>query len=240
MKILIADDEEMARVRLQRMLTALRPEAELLEAATGRQALDCVSAQSPTIAILDIRMPGMDGLEAARHISLLRNSPWIIFTTAWQQHAMEAFDCHAVDYLLKPVTRQALKQALWRAESLDRARLAQLHQSMGSTRRFLSVRIGRRLELVPIEEVLYLRAEHKYTLLGQSGGEKVLDETLRSLEQEFADSFLRVHRRALAATRHIKGLERSDNGWEVLLHGSPVRLAVSRRLLSQVRAHLQL
>ena len=238
LKVLIADDEALARKRLADMIIEIQPETTLIEATSGTQAITQTMAHTPNIAMLDIRMPGMDGLEVARHMGRLEQPPWIIFTTAWQQYAMSAFEQHAIAYLLKPVRCKALQAALWRAEALDQARFAALQQSLGMSRRFLSVQTRRQLELIPIQDILYLRAEQKLVLLGHHEGEKVLDESLQALEEEFSGYFLRVHRNALVAPRHIKTLQKGAKGWQIVLQGSPVRLTVSRRLVTQVKTHI--
>ena len=241
MRILVADDETPARDRLCRMLRESHPDAELLQAENGEQALRLIMDQRPGVALLDIRMPLMDGLEVARLAGKLEDAPAVIFTTAWEQHALDAFDCHAVAYLLKPIAKAKLRQSLQRAAVLRHAVMESLRDSLPQARSCLSVSGGGKLTLLPLEQILYFRSEQRWVLAGmQEEEEKVVDETLKQLETEFADQFVRVHRNALAAVRHVTELRKvSAFAWEVSLRDSKTRLAVSRRLLSRVRARLK-
>lgn len=239
MKILIVDDEPLARSRLQTLLE-MRPDLQIVgEASNGRQALELVQQHQPDVVLLDIRMPGMDGMEAAEHLNKLPSPPAIIFTTAYDQYALQAFKSHAVDYLLKPIKQQQLHQALQAATQLTRAQLqslAQLQQEQHSTPMHISARVQGGVRLVPINEVLYFLAEHKYVTVCYRGGEVLIEEPLKSLEHKFTDQFIRIHRNALVARRFIKALRKDSEG-RVLLqlqHGDK-QLEVSRRHLPQVR-----
>lgn len=239
MKILIVDDEPLARSRLRNLLEAL-PDSQIVgEAGNGHWALECVQQQQPDVVLLDIRMPGMDGMETAQHLNKLPNPPAIIFTTAYDQYALQAFKSHAVDYLLKPIKQQQLQQALQAATQLTRAQLqslAQLQQEQHGVPAHISARTQGGVRLVPVNEVLYFLAEHKYVTVCHRGGEVLIEEPLKSLEQKFADEFIRIHRNALVARRFIKAL-RKDTGGRVLLQlrDSERELEVSRRHLPQVR-----
>jgi two-component system response regulator AlgR len=242
-RILIVDDEPLARARLKALVTELGAGEVVGEAGNGRAALDAVAASAPQAILLDIRMPGMDGLEVARHLAGLERPPAVIFTTAYDDHALAAFEANAVDYLLKPIRRERLSAALAKARSLTRAQLAEVVATDGAgggVRTHVSATLQGNLKLVPVEEVRYFRAEHKYVTARYPEGELVLDEALTALEEEFAGVFLRVHRAALVAVAHVRGLERDTEGRHcVRLDGVAETVEVSRRLLPQVRRALR-
>jgi two-component system response regulator AlgR len=242
-KILVVDDEPPARARLKALVTELDAGEIVGEAANGRAALDAVAATAADVVLLDIRMPGMDGLEVAHHLAGLERPPAVIFTTAYDDHALAAFEANAVDYLLKPIRRERLSAALAKARSLTRAQLAEVAVTDGpdgGARTHVSATLHGNLKLVPVEAVRYFRAEHKYVTARYPEGELVLDEPLSALEEEFAGGFLRVHRGALVAVDHVRGLERDAEGRHcVRLDGVPEVVEVSRRLLPQVRRALR-
>ena len=243
MKILIADDEPLARSRLQSLLDALNGWRVIGEAANGRQVLELVQQHQPDVVLLDIRMPGMDGMEAAEHLNKLPNPPAIFFTTAYDQYALQAFKSHAVDYLLKPIKQQQLEQALQAATQLTRAQLqslAQLQQEQDKPPLHISARVQGGVRLVPINEVLYCLAEHKYVTVCYHDGEVLIEEPLKSLEQKFADQFIRIHRNALVAKQFIRGLRKDNEGRVFMqLQHCAQQLEVSRRHLPQVRELLR-
>jgi len=242
-KILIVDDEQPARQRLSLLVQDLGYIA-CGEAANGREALHQVQELQPDAVLLDIRMPVLDGLATARFISQLDTPPAIIFTTAYEQHALEAFDANALDYLLKPVRKERLAAALERAKSLTRAQLSQLDELRSADepegRSHLCVKIGNRLELIPLDDVYYFQADQKYVTLCHRHGEAVIEDSLKSLEQEFSSWFIRIHRNALVALAHIRGLEKTPDGrYQVVFDAIPQRLEVSRRHASAVRQIVQ-
>lgn len=242
MKILIVDDEALARERLNDFVIELYPDASTIEATNGIDALDKITQHSPEIILLDIRMPGMDGLEVANHLLHLETPPAIIFTTAYQDHALSAFDASAVDYLLKPIRKERLNTAIKRATVISRAKLETLNRTEGvaSTRAHLSALVHGNIQLIPIENIYYLRAEQKYVTAAWPGGEILLDESLVSLEIEFSNYFIRVHRNALVAINHINGLSKNSSGQPVIkLSGMPIELSVSRRHLADVKKALK-
>ena len=242
MKILIVDDEPPARARLKALLAELGAGPVVGEAAHGAAALDAVAATGADLVLLDIRMPGMDGLEAAHHLAGLEHPPAVIFTTAYDDHALAAFDANAVDYLLKPIRRERLEAALAKASGLTRAQAAGLAAAAdgGAARTHVSATLHGNLKLVPVDEVRYFRAEHKYVTARHPDGELVLDESLSALEEEFAGRFLRVHRNALVALPHVRALERDAAGQHcVALDAIPETVEVSRRMLPQVRKALR-
>jgi len=239
MKILIVDDEPLARSRLQNLLEALPDLAVIGEASNGQQALELVQQHQPDVVLLDIRMPGMDGMEAAAHLNKLVNPPAIIFTTAYDQYALQAFKSHAVDYLLKPIKAPQLQHALQAATQLTRAQLqslALLQEEHAATPQHISARVQSGVRLIPVNEVLYFLAEDKYVTVCYRDGEVLIEESLKSLERKFADQFIRVHRNALVARRYIKELRKDTEGrvWLCLQHGEK-DLEVSRRHLPQIR-----
>ena len=236
MKLLIVEDEAPARERLGRLVLELYPEAGLYEAADGLEALAELPRRRPEIVLLDIRMPGMDGLEFARHALTLEQPPAIVFTTAWRDHALAAFEANAVDYLLKPVRRERLRTAIERARVVSEAQLMAVERR---GRKHLSAMFRGRLQLVAIKDIRYFKAEQKYVTAAWPGGEILVDESLAALQEEFPDRFVRVHRNALVAKAHIAGLSKTDAGQTVIrLQDMPVALDVSRRHLAAVRALL--
>jgi two-component system response regulator AlgR len=202
----------------------------------GLQAIEVAQREHPEVVLLDIRMPGMDGLEAARHLASLEEPPAVIFCTAYEEHAIEAFEVQAVGYLLKPVRSEKLAEAMASGQRLNKAQLLALSQPAGSRRTHISARTRRGIELVPIEDVRYFQADQKYVTVLHIGGELIIDEPLRELEDEFGEMFLRVHRNALVAVRHIEGLERGTDGhYRIRLRGADASLDISRRHVAAVR-----
>jgi len=238
MKILIVDDERLARERLKDLLMAIDPGHQLLEADNGLLALAQVEQAGPDIVLLDIRMPVMDGLETAYHLSLLEKPPAIIFTTAYQDHAIRAFELQAVDYLMKPIRRERLESALQRSRLIKRATATALRAATDSPtpRSHLSASNYGKIELIPVAEIRYLKAEQKYVNAGWSGKESLIDESLKSLEKEFPDTFLRIHRNALIAPKFIQLLKKNkDGGFYLHLRDVADGLPVSRRHLHALR-----
>ena len=240
MKILIADDEAPARTRLRRLVEEIDGHDIVGEAANGREALLLSDKTQPDVLLLDIRMPGMDGLEAARHVATLENPPAVIFTTAYGDHALEAFAAHALDYLLKPIRKERLAQALTHVRKLNRAQSAALSNvETAQARSHICARVRGALQLVPVGEIVYFLADQKYVTVRYSEGSVLIEESLKALETEFAAAFTRIHRNALVAAAHIVGLERDDDGHvHVRLRGVTERLEVSRRHAAELRQRL--
>ncbi|GAB6040980.1 LytR/AlgR family response regulator transcription factor [Endothiovibrio diazotrophicus] len=241
MKVLIVDDEPLARARLRSLLEELAGYTVAGEAGDGAAALAAVDGGEVEIVLLDIRMPGMNGLEAARHLAELEAPPAVIFTTAYGEHALEAFEANAVDYLLKPVRKERLADALARARRPTLAQLNSVNDDFpGGARQQLTTRIGGRLERIEVKEVRAFVAEQKYVTIHHPGGEALIEESLKSLEQEFGPRFLRIHRNALINTAFLRGMEKSaDGGWRVLLDGMAQRIEVSRRHVAELRQTLK-
>jgi len=236
MRILIVDDENLARDRLRRMLEADNSHEVVGEAANGTQALQLCEELQPELVLLDIRMPGMDGLETARHFLTLSEPPGVIFCTAYEEHAIQAFDLQAVGYLLKPVRKDNLLAALDKTVKLNRAQLAALNEADNTRRSHISARTHKGIELIAIDDVRYFQADQKYVTVRFDGGEVIVDETLRELEEEFADLFIRVHRNALVAKQHIEALVKDAEGQAGLrLQGLDEVISISRRHLPGVR-----
>ena len=236
MRILLVDDETLARDRLRRMLETTDEHEVVGEAANGLQAVTLCEECAPDLVLRDIRMPGMDGLEAARHFFELENPPAVIFCTAYEEHAIEAFDLQAVGYLLKRVRKEDLATALSKSVRLNRAQLAALDAADDGRRSHISARTHRGLELIAVGDVRFFQADQKYVTVHYSGGEIIVDETLREPETECEDVFIRVHRNALVSKRHIEGLVKDREGQTgVQLQDVEGIVSVSRRHLPSVR-----
>jgi len=238
MKILIVDDEGPARERLKGLLREIESTHTLLEADNGLTALMAADREKPDIILMDIRMPGMDGLEAAYHLTSFDPQPAVIFTTAYQDHAIQAFEANAVDYLLKPIRRERLEEALGRAGIINRARLNDLDRKEAGRhpRTHLISTVRGKIQLIPVSEIAYLKAEQKYIMAGWHGREMLVDEALKSLESEFHNLFLRIHRNALVSMDHVTGLEKQPDGsFCILVKEVAGGLTVSRRHLHVVR-----
>jgi len=234
-KVLIVDDEALARERLVRLVEAIPDMRVVGEAAEGRQALLQVERLQPEVLLLDIRMPGMDGLEAARHLAALSQPPAVIFTTAYSDHALEAFETSAVGYLLKPIRAEKLAVALVNAQRITRAQLPEV-DDQEPRRSQICIRRRGNLELVPVKDIRFFRADHKYVTVRTGEDDYLIEESLKSLEEEFAMDFLRIHRNALVARRFIRGVEKDAEGRAVvLLAGVGERLEISRRHLAAVK-----
>jgi two-component system, LytTR family, response regulator AlgR len=249
MRIFIVDDEAPARERMRTLLHDIAgqcPHEVVREAENPQAALDGIAAHTPDTVLLDVQMPGMNGLELATHIAKLPHPPAIIFVTAHEQYALNAFDVDAVDYLLKPVRATRLAEALQRA---GRSQAGRHEVALSSAaRQYFSVLERGRLLLVPVREVLYLKAELKYVTLHTRERDYLIEDPLVSVEEEMPDVFVRVHRNALVARTAIAGFERGSQAveqgggervqesWEVILKDSAERLPVSRRQWPVVKA----
>jgi two-component system, LytTR family, response regulator AlgR len=242
LRVLIVDDEAPARERLKDVLQDCSSEIELEivgEAATARDAADALARTPTDVILLDIRMPEMDGLEFAQHLQKLPQPPSIVFTTAYDAYAIRAFEVHAIDYLLKPIRAGRLKEALLRARSRRIPDAAALRDLSKTAPAFLSAQERGRIHLIPISDVIYLKAELKYVTVRTAEREYLIEDALARLEQEHADRFVRVHRNCLVARAAIRGFERgsgaSEGHWLTLLEGCDDKIAVSRRQQAIVR-----
>ena len=230
LRILIVDDEAPARDRLGRMLAEMPSFDVVGEAGSGQQALQAIEELSPDILLLDISMPGMDGMTLARTLQKGGLQPAVIFCTAYQNQAVEAFEAEAVDYLVKPVRSERLAQALEKARRFIGDREDEAPNA------FLKSTVGGKVLLTPVQRVICLLAEDKYTTVVHEKGRTVIDNSLTELESRYGDEFFRIHRNALISTRHLRGLERGDNGTVVaVLSGADDRPEVSRRNVAALR-----
>lgn len=250
LRVVITDDEAPARNRIRDLIEDCAgsfPIELAGEAANGRELLALLERTPADVVLLDIRMPEMDGIEVAQHLLKLPEPPSVIFTTAFDDYALKAFELHAVDYLVKPIRLRRLHDALTRARAITPLRLDVLQQIAPDARTHLSVQERGRIVLVPVAEILFMRAELKYVTLRTSEREYLLEESLARLEQEFAGQFVRVHRSCLVARAHVAGFERSgaegtEGSWLVVLKGCEERLPVSRRqqhLVKELGRNLQ-
>ncbi|MEM7406735.1 MAG: LytTR family DNA-binding domain-containing protein [Pseudomonadota bacterium] len=237
-RILIVDDEAPARERLRALIREGALGEVVAEAADGPRALASCREHQPDVVLLDIRMPGMDGLEVARHLAATDGAPAVIFTTAYDRHALAAFDARAVDYLLKPVRLERLAQALARAARLAPELVADLRPAVDGDQSTRS-HVGDARMLIPVAAIRLLRAEHKYVSAYSESSSVLLEESLGALEREFEGTFLRVHRNALVAIQHVEGMRRDAEGrWQMQLSGLTFEVEVSRRLAPAVRRAL--
>jgi two-component system response regulator AlgR len=240
MKIFIVDDEDPARERLKVLLGDIAgqlPTTVVGEARNGVQAIERLPESGAEVVLVDIKMPGMDGLELARHLGRLERAPRIVFVTAHDRHAVEAFELNALDYLLKPVRAERLAAALRKASVPP---VQNLEKAAETPREYLSVAERHRIVLVPVRDILFLRAEQKYVTVRTRTREHLIEEALVALEREFAARFVRIHRNCLVARDAIRGVERvpgeeEEAHWLVVLDGLEERLPVSRRQWPLVR-----
>jgi len=233
LKILLADDEVPARNRLRELLADIPGAQVIAEAGNGKEALALASEVLPHVMLLDIRMPEMDGIEAAEHSLKLYHPPAVIFTTAYDMHAMQAFEMNAVDYLLKPIRRERLANALKKARALLPAQMGGI-KHLRPQRTHFSITERGRILLIPVHDVIYLRAELKYLTVRTKEREYLVEDSLINIEKEFSDLFVRLHRNCLVAHSSIRGFEKRHNEegeshWVALLKELPETLPVSRR-----------
>ena len=241
MNVLIVDDEQLARQRLRKLLSDSKGYQVIGEAVTGEDALRKTQASQPDVVLMDIRMPGMDGIEAASYINRMDKPPAIIFTTAYGEHALKAFETHAIDYLLKPIKQNRLEAALEAAKRMNKAQLSKLRQDeTDGSRQKICVKSRGSLELIPVEEIIYFKADQKYVTLRTAEQEYLIEESLRNLEQEFSFQFIRIHRNALVAHQMLHGLTKNNEG-HACLNFTEIDdlLEISRRHLPLIRKKLK-
>lgn len=238
MRALIVDDEPLARERLAALLGDIGGVEVIGEAADGRSAVEAAGRLRPDLVLLDIRMPVMDGLEAARHLGRFEPAPAILFCTAYDDHALAAFEANAVDYVVKPVRSERLRAAIERARRFGGAELARrLDAGPPQRRSHLRACVRGNQVLVPIAAVSALQAEDKYVIVHHAEGQVLIEESLKALEVEFADRFVRIHRNCLVARERLSGLLRgSDGRMFVRVEGHAEPLEVSRRNLPALRS----
>ena len=239
LNILIADDEAPARNRMRDLLSEIENVAVVAEAKNGKEALDLALQTKPDLMLLDIRMPVMDGIEAAQHAQKLEPKPHIIFTTAFDAYAIKAFDLNAIDYLLKPIRLERLQTAINKAHALQ-PNANRGSQAITKNASHLSIHERGRVLLVPIETIIYLRAELKYVTVRTAEREYLIEESLTNLETEFGERFIRLHRNCLVAPQFIAGYEKrlnqdNEQQWVAMFKEIPETVAISRRQQHLVR-----
>lgn len=245
MDILIVDDESLARQRLLRMVEKIEGFAVVAEADNAEDALVAITQFDPDIVLLDIRMPGRDGLSLAQDIAELEDAPAVIFCTAFDQYALDAFGTNAVGYLLKPVKAEQLLQVLEKAKKLNKIQRVAAQKDTApkaeNQRAHITAKTRRGVELIPLDDVRYFLADHKYVTVYHRNGEHLLDETLKELEEEFGARFVRVHRNSLVSFKHIEALERNAQGqYQVRLADTELRPVISRRHVSDLKELLKM
>jgi len=245
-KVLVVDDEQPARDRLRQLLQDEDSYEVVGEAANGLDAVSLAAKCKPDVVLLDIRMPGIDGIETAHHLNALDRSPAVVFTTAYDEYAVDAFEARAVGYVLKPVRRARLVAALEQASRLAGNTLRKLasQAKMDAPRRHVCAKTQDELDLIPVADISCFLADQKYVRVEHDNGRQLIDESLKSLADEFSEQFVRIHRAALVAVDRIERIEKTIDGKNriVLRNGSQVddkELIISRRHVAEVRRRLK-
>ncbi len=240
LRALVVDDESLARARMRTLLSdCLSPTVSVeAEASSAVQALEMLQRQHFDVALVDVKMPGADGLALVKSLQSLDQSPAVIFVTAHSEHAVQAFDLEAVDYLTKPVRLERLQLALKKAERFLQAQTDA--QSQVQEQEVLVIQERGRSERVPLHEVVYFKAELKYVTVRTAQRSYIIEGTLNELEEKFPGQYVRIHRNALIARRALRALKKhydaeDGEGWAVVLHGVDDLISVSRRQLPMVR-----
>ena len=246
MNVLIVDDEAPARVRLRQLLEEDGAHTVVGEAGNGKRALELAAELEPDVVLMDIRMPGLNGIETAHHLNTFENPPAVIFATAYDEYAIEAFEASAIGYVLKPVRRERLDQALELAKRLSNNVLGAIAKKSGmpDRRSHVCTRSQGELKLIPVSEVQYFLADQKYVNVFHLNGQDLIDDSLKTLEDEFSDTFVRIHRGALVAVTSIESLRKTEDGRsQIVLRGGTTDdddgLIVSRRHLTNVKRRLK-
>jgi two-component system, LytTR family, response regulator AlgR len=234
LNVLIVDDEAPARDRLCRMVDELPQYAVVGTARSGEDALDAIETLQPDILLLDISMPGMDGMKLAQLMQRSGMRAAVIFCSAYQNQALEAFEAEAIDYLVKPVRAERLLQAL------EKARRYLGERPDAAPDQYLRSTVGGKVMLIPVSRVICLMAEDKYTTVVHENGNTVIEESLLELEARFPQQFFRIHRNALVSRAHLRGMEQESAGRVVaVMSGTDYRPEISRRNYSAVRRFLK-
>ena len=245
MRVLIVDDESPARDRLRQLLEDDPQHLVVGEAGNGQQAIDVAADTKPDVVLLDIRMPGLDGIEVARHLNSLENPPAVIFATAYDEYAIDAFEANAVGYVLKPVRRERLEKAMRQAARINSSLISDIAEAPGldSRRNHICARVQDQLILIDLEGISRFQADQKYVRVYHGGGEHLIDESLKALETECRDRFVRIHRSALVSIAHIDAIRKTSDGqMMVALRDAPEdtdSLIISRRHLADVKRRLK-
>lgn len=243
LRTLIVDDESPARERMRSLLHEIKGIELVGEAVNGTEALQCCRELAPGLVLLDIHMPGMNGIETARHLATFPEPPAVIFTTAYDEYALQAFETQALGYLLKPVRREKLARAVRHAARIAAPQLLRLSEEarIAARRGKICARLGEELRLIPVEDIYFFAADQKYVKVRHRGGSDLIDESLRALAEEFSPDFLRIHRNSLISLQHVRCVERSREGrYQVRFKDCEDTLPVSRRhageALRQIKA----
>lgn len=246
MKILVVDDEQPARDRLRQILEDENGYEVVGEAGNGSDAVNLCADLKPDVVLLDIRMPGLNGIETAHHLNAFENPPAVVFTTAYDEYAIDAFEALAIGYVLKPVRRTRLVAALQQASKLVTTTLVDVasQAKMEVARRHVCARAQGELKLIPLTDIISFRADQKYITVDHDNGQDLIDESLKALADEFNSEFVRIHRNALIAVKRIERIDKTDDGKNrvVIRDRSQVddkELIISRRHLSEVRRRLK-
>jgi len=245
-KVLIVDDEQPARERLRQLVSDGGQHEVVAEAGNGEQAIALATQHNPDVVLLDIRMPGVDGIETAHHLNAMDTPPAVVFTTAYDEYAIDAFDARAIGYVLKPVRRERLERALEHAARISGQMLNQLtaETNLKSRRQHVCTREQGELRLLPIADISHFIADQKYVTVHHSGGNSLIDDSLKQLEEEFSEAFVRIHRNTLVALQQIDRIEKTEDGKPALIlrngqgDGGDA-LIISRRHLAEVRRRLK-
>lgn len=237
-RVLLVEDQLLVRRGIRTLLELAGDIAVVGDVGTADEGIAAIREHHPDVVLLDVRMPGIDGIEAARQMNSLLEPPAVIFATAYDEYAINAFDAQAVGYLLKPIRKEKLAAALNQAGRLTRPQLQRIAANTEGPpkRTHIAARHREGLRLIPIEEILFFFADQKYTTVRHGKGEDLIEDSLRSLEEEFGSAFVRIHRNALVNVRHLEGIDRNADGqYFVRLRGAPAPLQVSRRMASELR-----
>lgn len=241
MNVLIVDDEAPARVRLRQILDDANQHVVVGEAANGQEALKLAGTTQPDVVLLDIRMPGLDGIETAHHMNKLDHPPAIVFTTAYDEYAIDAFEANAIGYVLKPVRRERLDQALKLAARLNNDTLRHIGVDGAEPRKHVCCKVQGELRLIPIDDVWCFLADQKYVAVVHKAGRNLIDDSLKSLEEEFSDRFVRIHRGALVSLSSVHSLRKTGDGHTQVMLREQIdedELIVSRRHVANVKRRL--
>jgi len=246
MRVLVVDDEKPARDRLRQILEDEDDYEVVGEAGNGHDALALAADLEPDTVLLDIRMPGLDGIETAHHLNELDKPPAVVFATAYDEYAVDAFEARAIGYVLKPVRRSRLTAALEHAARLAGSALREVaaEARLDAPRQHVCARVHGELKLIPLADISCFRADQKYVSVDHDNGQDLIDDSLKSLAEEFAAQFVRVHRGTLVAVSRIEKIEKTADGKSrvVLREGSQVddkELIISRRHVAEVRRRLK-
>ena len=241
MKILIADDEFLARERLHALVDELGMGKVVAEAGNGEEVLRFADIYKPEVFLLDIRMPGMDGMQVVQLLTSKHPMSAVIFTTAYDEHAVKAYEHQTVvHYLLKPIDKQKLKEALKRADVFIQTQLPTPSASTPSARTHIRYQLHGYVQMIPVDQIYYFLAQKKYVMIHWKEGKSLIAEALKDLEQEFAGQFLRIHRGTLVSMLQIAGFEKDDDGHPYIqLKDIPESLEVSRRHLKSLKELLK-